>query len=101
MVVDRLFPPRPELAALLDAVKDHPDDDTPRLVLADWLDEQDNQLDADRAKFIRRDIAASRGAQAARVPDQVRRDEVELFRRWLGPLTDLAAGWHFVRGLPR
>jgi uncharacterized protein (TIGR02996 family) len=41
--------PRPELVALLDAIKDNPDDDTPRLVLADWLDEQDNQLDAERA----------------------------------------------------
>jgi uncharacterized protein (TIGR02996 family) len=51
IAVDRLPPPRPELIALLDAVKDHPYDDTPRLVLADWLDEQDNELDAEREKF--------------------------------------------------
>ncbi len=47
MSTDPLAPPRPELLALLDAVKDFPDDDTPRLMLADrasmfgdrvWLD---------------------------------------------------------------
>src|SRR5687768_11601284 len=45
--------PRPELLALLAAVKAEPDDDTAKLVLADWLEEQD--LDADRARgeFVR------------------------------------------------
>ena len=42
-------PSRPELLALLDAIKDNPDEDTPRLVLADWLDEQGNELDSERA----------------------------------------------------
>jgi uncharacterized protein (TIGR02996 family) len=42
MPSDPIAPPRPELLALLDAVKDHPDEDTPRLVLADWLQEHDD-----------------------------------------------------------
>jgi uncharacterized protein (TIGR02996 family) len=37
-------------AALLSAIIHHPDEDTPRLAYADWLDEND---DPDRAEFIR------------------------------------------------
>jgi uncharacterized protein (TIGR02996 family) len=37
-------------AALLAAVVARPDDDTPRLVLADWLDDHG---EADRAEFVR------------------------------------------------
>jgi uncharacterized protein (TIGR02996 family) len=44
---------RPFLAAILDA----PDDDAPRLVYADWLDEHG---DSDRAEFIRLDIQLAR-----------------------------------------
>ncbi|HEY1191648.1 MAG TPA: TIGR02996 domain-containing protein [Gemmata sp.] len=93
--------PRPELIALLDAVKDHPDDDTPRLVLADWLDEQDNRFDAERARFIRRDVARARGGGAGQpVPDQVRRDDDELRARWLAPFKPFITGWSVERGLP-
>jgi uncharacterized protein (TIGR02996 family) len=42
--------PSPELAALLSAVADDPDEDAPRLVLADWLEEHG---DPARAEFIR------------------------------------------------
>jgi uncharacterized protein (TIGR02996 family) len=93
-----LAPPRPELLALLDAVKDHPDDDTPRLVLADWLDEQDDPLDAERATFIRKDIA--RACQPRhRTPAEVR-EIAELMPRWLGPVANLADSATLVRGLP-
>lgn len=40
----------PDLAALLAAVRRSPNDDTPRLVLADWLDEHEQH---ERAEFIR------------------------------------------------
>src|SRR5438552_3681095 len=40
----------PEAVALYRAILAHPDEDTPRLVYADWLDEHD---DLDRAEFIR------------------------------------------------
>lgn len=39
--------------ALLASILDRPDDDLPRLVFADWLDEQGNESDAARAAFIR------------------------------------------------
>src|SRR4051794_23536084 len=45
-------------AALLAAVRDNPDDDTPRLVYADWLDENaESDADHARAEFIRDQIA--------------------------------------------
>ncbi|MBN9121559.1 MAG: TIGR02996 domain-containing protein [Planctomycetes bacterium] len=100
MPTDPLAPPRPELLALLDAVKDHPDDDTPRLVLADWLDEYGDRFDAGRARLIRRHIAEARGQHPSATPDQVRRDEAEVMRRWLAPLGNLVSGRTFVRGLP-
>ncbi|HJZ54540.1 MAG TPA: TIGR02996 domain-containing protein, partial [Gemmataceae bacterium] len=39
--------------ALLKAICAHPDEDTPRLAFADWLDEQGNKDDTFRADFIR------------------------------------------------
>ena len=47
----------PEADALLDAIFDHPDDDTPRLVYADWLREHGQE---DYAQFIRLQCAAAR-----------------------------------------
>jgi uncharacterized protein (TIGR02996 family) len=44
-------------AALLRAIIDNPDEDTPRLVYADWLDEQGGEANADQAEFIRTQIA--------------------------------------------
>jgi uncharacterized protein (TIGR02996 family) len=94
-------PPRPELVALLDAVKDHSDDDTPRLVLADWLDEQGNELDAERAAFVRADIDAcrGRGLRPTLSTEAERAAEAERFKRWLGPVAEFATGG-FHRGLP-
>jgi uncharacterized protein (TIGR02996 family) len=46
-----------EDAAFLAAIRDHPDDDGPRLVYADWLDERGH---TDRAEFIRLQCAAER-----------------------------------------
>jgi uncharacterized protein (TIGR02996 family) len=99
MPVDPIAPPRPELLALLDAVKDEPDDDTLRLVLADWLEDQDNALDAERAKFIRADIARSREGLSLRPLNEL--EEVKsLLSRWLGPVMALASAVQFERGLP-
>jgi uncharacterized protein (TIGR02996 family) len=45
--------------AFLAAIREHPDDDAPRLVYADWLDEHG---DADRAEFIRLQVRLARMA---------------------------------------
>jgi uncharacterized protein (TIGR02996 family) len=65
----------PEADALLDAVFDHPDDDTPRLVYADWLQEHGQE---DYARFIRLSIQA-RGAQS---PDEWKRRNSERKPFW-------------------
>jgi uncharacterized protein (TIGR02996 family) len=47
-----------EREALLKAVCDNPDDDTPRLVFADWLQEHGDEA---RAEFIRLEVRLQRG----------------------------------------
>lgn len=79
-------------ADFIRAVIAHPDDDAPRLIMADWLDEQGQ---CERAEFIRLQIFGARGAFAGcqhgaevtcRRCEGVRRRETELLRsnrlRW-------------------
>lgn len=79
--------------ALLAAIAAHPDDDTPRLVYADWLDEHNEPI---RAEFIRVQVAVCR--LEAR-PASEQREHVHLWRRQqdlldnhrrdlLGPIAD-------------
>jgi uncharacterized protein (TIGR02996 family) len=51
-----------EREALLASVYETPDDDAPRLVYADWLEEHGDEADQDRAAFIRA------GCRVARLP---------------------------------
>ena len=85
-----LPPPRPELLALLNAAKAEPDDDTPRLVLADWLQEQSAPADVARGEWLRNLVEANR-----LIPEDPRRPELlrrakELWqqnrRAWAAPL---------------
>ena len=103
-------PPRPEVVALLQTCKESPDDDTPRLVLADWLEDHG---DTARAEFIRVQCELGKlpGADAQR-PSLERREQRLLKQHendWLGPLRGLAGTrtrtmldpttWLFRRGL--
>jgi len=94
-------PPRPEVLAFLQAIKEQPDDDTPRLILADWLEEHD---DEPRAEFLRVQLQL---AQAGKHPRRqaLREREHQLAvlhaRAWLAPLTSQASNWSFHRGLTR
>ncbi|HEY1379134.1 MAG TPA: TIGR02996 domain-containing protein [Gemmataceae bacterium] len=77
-------------AAFLAAIAARPDDDLPRLVFADWLDEHG---EADRAAFVR--------LQCAGDPDSLRRAaELETRHRaaWLGPLARVVFRAEFRRG---
>src|SRR5215831_15748339 len=62
--------------ALLAAIAAHPDEDTPRLVFADWLDEHDRHI---RAEFIRVQIEIEQkwATLSRRQLDQ----HVDLFKR--------------------
>jgi uncharacterized protein (TIGR02996 family) len=90
-----------EETALLRAIRDTPDEDLPRLALADWLDENDVP---ERAEFLRVQVELARLAHGdPRRPDLEDREHALLAENeehWLG---DLAAAdglheWEFERG---
>jgi uncharacterized protein (TIGR02996 family) len=102
-------------AAFLRAIHEQPQDDTPRLIYADWLEEHDNGHNsyADRAEFIRIQCQL---ASAAR-PDcrclihklklEIRERELLAQHReeWMRPLRQIAPGLRdediaFARGFP-
>jgi uncharacterized protein (TIGR02996 family) len=72
--------------ALLAAIADSPDDDTPRLVYADFLDETGDPLDAARAELIRTAIAEYRLPPGG--PEKER-----LFQRCLGLVKQHRLAW--------
>lgn len=80
----------PEYVALLRAICAAPDDDTPRLVAADWLDEHG---DADRAAFIRIQVELARleaaGLGKSLEIDTLRKRE----RAYLGPYSTDRSLW--------
>jgi uncharacterized protein (TIGR02996 family) len=71
--------------ALYRTILEQPDDDAPRLVWADWLEEHG---DADRAAFVRLQCD-----WAALDPGDPRRDDV--WRRWATVLESRGSGWRF------
>src|SRR6187455_1476604 len=75
-----------EFDALLAAICDQPDEDTPRLVLADWLEEEGR---AEQAAFIRAQI------ELARLPPW---DPFAVYCRWRRP--EWATGKPFRESLP-
>jgi uncharacterized protein (TIGR02996 family) len=80
-------------AAFLAAIAAAPDDDLPRLVFADWLDEHG---DAARAEFVRLQCAAARGEPADH--ERITGLEAEHGTAWLGPLARVAFRAEFRRG---
>lgn len=94
--------PSPELVALLRTCKDEPDDDVPRLILADWLEESG---DLPRAEFIRLqcEVNQANPAQARRGWLVQREGElfVEAGTDWTAPLVDWAREWEWHRGFCR
>src|SRR4051794_34469593 len=90
----------PPLLALLQAVRDDPQDDGPRLVLADWLEDAG---DGFRAEFVRLQCALAPGSPWPTEEERsaARARAAELLTRfgggWLGPLWRHGGVWH--RGL--
>ena len=89
-------------AALLRAIRAMPDEDTPRLIYADYLDEEG---DGPRAEFIRAQVERARLPERdpARAALEDREHDLlaEHERAWLGVPADAVAGlteWEFERG---
>jgi uncharacterized protein (TIGR02996 family) len=85
--------------AFVQAICENPDDDTPRLVYADWLDEHG---DSDRAEFIRVQVRLAGGDTKGIA--RLRRRERELLlaheREWSAPLHGIVRRARFFRGFP-
>jgi uncharacterized protein (TIGR02996 family) len=87
---------------LLRDIVEHPDDDAPRLIYADWLDEHD---DAARAEFIRTQcrLAVWHGVWVGGRPleERIRQLEHQHGAAWLPGLPHLSGvRFEFRRGLP-
>src|SRR4051812_32708846 len=87
--------------AFLQAILDDPDDDVPRLVYADWLDDQGEH---DRAEFIRTQLELARLPEDGDRTAELRAREETLleFNRanWAAPLEPYAYVKAFRRGFP-
>jgi len=85
-------------AALFRQVLDHPDEDGPRLIFADWLDEHDDP----RGEFVRLQVALARlPAHDPARPDLARRERAlrqAHAAEWVAPLAGQATRCTFRRG---
>jgi uncharacterized protein (TIGR02996 family) len=88
--------------AFLQDILAHPEDDAPRLIFADWLEEQGDAESVARAEFIRVQCALA----AAQLPEEKRGDLVrreqqildEWTEQWVRPIRRLVRSWSFHRG---
>ena len=75
-----------EQAALLAAIRENPDDDTPRLVYADWLQENSDEV---RAEFIRvecEQYRATKQRRRAQLAGRAAKILKKHKKAWSGPL---------------
>lgn len=90
---------RDEQSAFLRSIQETPDDDAPRLVYADWLDDLG---DPDRADFIRTQCRLETLPRNAPQRQALRNREADLLRRnkseWLGPWDSRSNEATFRRG---
>lgn len=95
----------PQYQAFESDIVAHPDDDAPRLILADWLDDQADEATAARAEFIRAQVELANDA----LPPARRRELTDrqnallkLYRRaWLGSLAEVVTEVVWQRGFPQ
>jgi uncharacterized protein (TIGR02996 family) len=89
---------RGEAEGFLARIREVPDDDGPRLIFADWLDEQGDP----RGEFIRVQVALARLSDYDRRRPALLRAERDLLgrygERWAAPFDGLATGPVFRRG---
>src|SRR4051794_39898450 len=94
----------PAYRGLLDDVIENPDDDTPRLVMADWLEEHGDDVARDRARFIRLQLARAKVSEHSPEAWASRHEETRLLHAhraaWLGRLQKMTSRVTFDRGFP-
>jgi uncharacterized protein (TIGR02996 family) len=94
---------RAQVLAFLADIKEHPDEEGLRLILADWLEEFGDALDQARAELIRCQIDHARlpaeEPQKYLAGRRARWLQQKHGPAWLGPLEQWLSGWTFQRGL--
>ncbi len=90
----------PEIRVFLDEIKSHPDDDTPRLILADWLQEHGNFQEAARGEMIRIQVLLHQLHPSDPRQEALRRRQNDLILEHLDEWVPFMehATWHFERG---
>jgi uncharacterized protein (TIGR02996 family) len=90
----------PDEAAFIQTIREHPDDDGPRLVYADWLEERG---ECDRAEFIRVQIELARGVKNGHRQQELKEREAKLLnkheRQWIRSAAKGIRGSVFRRGM--
>jgi uncharacterized protein (TIGR02996 family) len=79
-------------AALIAAILETPEDDDPRLVCADWFEEQGDDSSRARADFIRTQLLRARLPEDDPRQAQLEAHELRLLKRWAA----VWCGAHFV-----
>jgi len=84
--------------SFLDRILENPDEDEPRLILADWLEVHGDP----RGEFIRLQCALGRLSDVddrwSALHEREQRLLLDFRSRWDAPLRDLADGWDYQRG---
>jgi uncharacterized protein (TIGR02996 family) len=93
---------RSQADAFLEAILENPDDDTPRLIFADWLDERGDSASTIRAEFIRIQCVLAREHLSVRRRTALEQRQQgyleENGREWTRPVRRLLHAWTFRRG---
>jgi uncharacterized protein (TIGR02996 family) len=108
--IDPELQPNEVVRGFCQSILEFPADDTPRVVLADWLDEHGDAVDAARAEFLRLQCALARFKGDSAHFQQLHIRQADLLRRyrqaWVeADNPDFGLDGHdnharFVRGLP-
>src|SRR4051812_38593601 len=92
-----------DLLGLLAGCKERPEEETPRLVLADWLEEHGGPEEQARAEHIRLEVECERLPRHDHRRIALQRHADELKRQhgpaWLGSLAQRVPTWWLQRGL--
>ncbi len=88
--------------AFLRDILANPDDDAPRLIFADWLEEQGDANSVARAEFIRIQCALAAGHVPQQQREELVRREQQILdewdEEWVRPIRRFVKNWEFHRG---
>jgi uncharacterized protein (TIGR02996 family) len=88
--------------AFLQDILAHPDDDAPRLIFADWLEEQGDAGSVARADFIRVQCALASGELSLQQRAELDRQQQKLLEQygsqWVRSIHRWVRAWEFHRG---